>query len=898
MTSPEPLRTKTPDFEHLVSRLKHLDPLILPHLRASDDAPPRTPDNNPTAMAIGDSHTRVYPTPPRSPRACTLDPAFSYYPHTLKERRSRVDENGEDGASPVVIGSFAPRTSTLESSPSASSTSAISSSPTPTSMSASVVSSASATSLSSANASEFDPVASRLAAFNLARSTFEAFVASQSRVVRLYDLPPSAERFLSAVFAPQHQTYSRDQRHCSSGAIPTPVSMWTLRSGALGDRPESVWAVFGSHEEARAALSLSGSSVMSVAPALERDLEPFHQLQRFVLHTEDAMENHDSIGGMGYSSGIAGGMGGADYQISSNPPNPRTSFRLGDWICPSSKCAAHNFGRNILCIGCGTSRVGATNEALSSTTLYQTMGGPQSHSTRPAPSPRFSSFPSSPVTATSTNSMSTLNAYGNMAALNTSSLSAHSPAYTPNMLSPSPCSSASSPATPSSASTSFGFLPQLSSAQQHSFAPQSKSSHQQRPQHSPSQFPHQNQYAHANQHTSPHPHPLLTPSGRAFARGGRVQNISSDPMLPCIMWWPDNEPLPEQGQIRPPGLASAAHPPILNTGNKGPIAHQPGDWICKKCNYLNWRRRKVCQTCLPYAEGNGDSISAAVQAERIALLTSVLATTQLDDSSACPSPNPASSAAFDLKASPQWLPLPPSLSRQSTSPTSASSTPLFSPSTTLTFGGARSQTMTPSAYEQQLLLDAPGHNQLRARGPVHRSRSFLELSTQRQQTQPLDRPIYQTGGAGARVASQNVQYQSQLSSPASQYYAQLQVQSPAPILLPSFLQNMVHSPVQSPTSTSSSVELALDDEADARNVTVFGRGRNLSAESSGTMMSSSSASSTSSPTSSSSSSPSHLSVKNIWQLDGEESKSLSPFALSHHAKLASSRKSSLEHIHS
>lgn len=30
------------------------------------------------------------------------------------------------------------------------------------------------------------------------------------------------------------------------------------------------------------------------------------------------------------------------------------------------------------------------------------------------------------------------------------------------------------------------------------------------------------------------------------------------------------------------------------TGNQ-----QPGDWICLKCNYLNWRRRKVCQTCLP-----------------------------------------------------------------------------------------------------------------------------------------------------------------------------------------------------------------------------------------------------------------------------------------------------------
>ncbi|KAG7087496.1 hypothetical protein E1B28_013457 [Marasmius oreades] len=121
--------------------------------------------------------------------------------------------------------------------------------------------------------------------------------------------------------------------------------------------------------------------------------------------------------------------------------------------------------------------------------------------------------------------------------------------------------------------------------------------------------------------------PTLTPSGRDFAIGGRVQNISSDPLSPCIMYWPDNEPFPEPGQIRPGNLLDLAHLPILNTGNRGPIAHQPGDWVCKKCNYLNWRRRKVCQTCLPYAEGNGDSISAAVQAERIALLTSVLSQT-------------------------------------------------------------------------------------------------------------------------------------------------------------------------------------------------------------------------------------------------------------------------------
>ncbi|KAJ7934846.1 hypothetical protein B0H13DRAFT_1591314, partial [Mycena leptocephala] len=47
-------------------------------------------------------------------------------------------------------------------------------------------------------------------------------------------------------------------------------------------------------------------------------------------------------------------------------------------------------------------------------------------------------------------------------------------------------------------------------------------------------------------------HPHLTPSGRAFASGGKVQNISSDSLSPCIMCC-DNEPFPEQGQIRPNG---------------------------------------------------------------------------------------------------------------------------------------------------------------------------------------------------------------------------------------------------------------------------------------------------------------------------------------------------------
>ena len=55
----------------------------------------------------------------------------------------------------------------------------------------------------------------------------------------------------------------------------------------------------------------------------------------------------------------------------------------------------------------------------------------------------------------------------------------------------------------------------------------------------------------------PQTHPLLTPSGRAFAVGGTVQNISSDPLAPCVMFWPDNEPLPEPGQIRLASLSTS-----------------------------------------------------------------------------------------------------------------------------------------------------------------------------------------------------------------------------------------------------------------------------------------------------------------------------------------------------
>jgi hypothetical protein len=127
---------------------------------------------------------------------------------------------------------------------------------------------------------------------------------------------------------------------------------------------------------------------------------------------------------------------------------------------------------------------------------------------------------------------------------------------------------------------------------------------------------------------------VLTPSGRTFAQGGKVQNISSDPHNVIFLFWPANEPPPQQSQLRPPLVNHSnvrfSHvallvpeltrylqlPPIMNTGAKGPIEvrsrwlrfrahrltlaqHQPGDWVCGVCQYLNWRRRKICQACFP-----------------------------------------------------------------------------------------------------------------------------------------------------------------------------------------------------------------------------------------------------------------------------------------------------------
>jgi hypothetical protein len=175
--------------------------------------------------------------------------------------------------------------------------------------------------------------------------------------------------------------------------------------------------------------------------------------------------------------------------------------------------------RNLACIGCGCPRASGANGSGTSTHQHQHQQHPSSNvSTRAMPSPRFSS-PSASVTYYS------------------------------------------SAPPPSQSQTQQ----QQQQPQAHQQPAQQHGQHLTVPSHigfsqpqPPSPFGPTSSLPHVAAHPPKPSHPLLTPSGRAFAVGGKVQNISSDPLSPCIMYWPDNEPFPEQGQIRPNNLAGVA----------------------------------------------------------------------------------------------------------------------------------------------------------------------------------------------------------------------------------------------------------------------------------------------------------------------------------------------------
>ncbi|KAI0776789.1 hypothetical protein BD413DRAFT_668940 [Trametes elegans] len=579
----------------------------------------------------------------------------------------------------------------------------------------------------------------------------DKFINTCSRVVRLLDLRSTPTNLLWNLFthACSQVAYSFDppRKPQSSSPLQRNISSPTPMLAPSDSSPRSlsggggIWAVFSSHEDARAALNL-GCDIFSVSPALESDLASLPGLKRLNLGSteRDIPPRHGflppltipdmspspdiySTGGPRYpfpvrSSGPStpGEPVTPPYTMSSNPPNPKTSFRAGDWMCSAPNCSAHNFQRNMTCIVCGRARSGGAPP------LPADQAQPPNYPLA-NPSPRFAS-----------------RYQGTQSAPHTPLTTVPSPPFIGLGGGPPPL---------------------------------------------PPHVPPQGQPHGVPAKAPPPQYPPLTPSGRALSVGGRVRNISRDPFAPCVMYWPDNEPLPETCQIRPIDSALMTYPPIINTGNKGAAEKQPGDWVCGKCNYHNWRRRKVCQTCFPYAEGNGDSISATVQAERIALLANVL--TQFN--------------ALDLDPRPSQPP-PPAAPGQP--PNSA---PPFQVRTNFgmpraAFAGRDSRDSSPASEHFPILPPPPFSD--------HEKDAL---------------PIYQTsGGRGPvlRASSLNARTSSGIAAsrpplPFLPGPGPLRTSSPPPsrTLLPSFLQDIVHSPSHSPSSaSSSSADLSFDGSSE------------------------------------------------------------------------------------
>ncbi|GAA5978664.1 hypothetical protein JCM11641_002805 [Rhodosporidiobolus odoratus] len=87
-----------------------------------------------------------------------------------------------------------------------------------------------------------------------------------------------------------------------------------------------------------------------------------------------------------------------------------------------------------------------------------------------------------------------------------------------------------------------------------------------------------------------------------------------------------NGRIPTMQQLSPPEvLPGIGQQPIVNTGNQGPMVVQAGDWRCGVCAFVNWRRRKICLRCFPYANDIGNILT--IQSQRAAHLAAPGSTT-------------------------------------------------------------------------------------------------------------------------------------------------------------------------------------------------------------------------------------------------------------------------------
>ncbi|GAA5878075.1 hypothetical protein JCM16303_002838 [Sporobolomyces ruberrimus] len=109
---------------------------------------------------------------------------------------------------------------------------------------------------------------------------------------------------------------------------------------------------------------------------------------------------------------------------------------------------------------------------------------------------------------------------------------------------------------------------------------------------------------------------------------------------------PSLEQMAPMAQVASNGLP----PPIVNTGNQGRMVPQMGDWKCQACTFVNWRRRKVCMRCFPFAS-NDIGQSFAAQSQKAAYLASTPMTPSRSTPSFSRSSPSASSAVVPRSSS-------------------------------------------------------------------------------------------------------------------------------------------------------------------------------------------------------------------------------------------------------
>ncbi|GAA5932415.1 hypothetical protein JCM1841_001380 [Sporobolomyces salmonicolor] len=107
-----------------------------------------------------------------------------------------------------------------------------------------------------------------------------------------------------------------------------------------------------------------------------------------------------------------------------------------------------------------------------------------------------------------------------------------------------------------------------------------------------------------------------------------------------------NGRIPTLEQLAPPEVAHpCSQQPIVNTGNQGPMVVQVGDWRCGVCSFVNWRRRKICLRCFPFANDIGNILT--IQSQRAAHLAGPISSSAPSAAHAFPVSSPTS-ARFPL----------------------------------------------------------------------------------------------------------------------------------------------------------------------------------------------------------------------------------------------------------